>query len=188
MQRYPQSVLIPAASFESCHFPGKRKQMNEKLKPALIGGLIAGVLSVIPIVSICSCLWAIGGGVLAGYLYIPKAPAPVTVGEGAILGAMAGVVAGVIRIVVGLLLALLFTVGMGLEEQLHQLGVALPFSPMVLIVVGTIIGAVVAVGLSTIGGLIAVPLFEKRKGGPAAPPPPPQDFGSGQPGNFGSGL
>ena len=162
--------------------------MNEKLKPALIGGLVAGVLSVIPIVSICSCLWAIGGGVLAGYLYIPKSAAPVQIGEGAILGAMAGVVAGVIRIVVGLLIALLFAAGMGLEEQLHQMGVQLPFAPMVLIVVGTILGAIISVGLSTVGGLIAVPLFEKRKSGPAAPPPPPQDFSGGQPGNFGSGL
>ena len=162
--------------------------MNDKLKPALIGGLVAGVLSVIPIVSICSCLWAIGGGVLAGYLYIPKSAAPVQMGEGAILGAMAGVVAGAIRLVVGLLAALLFAAGMGLEEQLHQMGVSLPFAPMVLIVIGTIIGAIVTVGLSAIGGLIAVPLFEKRKGGPAATPPPPQELNVEQPGSFGSGL
>jgi hypothetical protein len=55
---------------------------------------------------------------------------------------------------------------------------------------------------STLGGLIAVPIFEKRKGGPGMPPPPP-GFGGpqggynppppppqnyGQPGGYGSGM
>lgn len=165
--------------------------MNEKLKPALIGGVVAGVLSVIPIVATCSCLWAIGGGVLAGYLYIPKAPAPVSAGQGAILGALAGVVAGAIRIIVGLPLSYVLAANMGLEEQLEQLeqlGYNLPFTPMMLIIIGTVLGALFAIVLSTVGGLIAVPLFEKRKGGPLAPPPPPTEFSGGQPGSFGAGL
>ena len=42
--------------------------MNNKLKPALIGGVVLGILSVIPFVSaanLCCCLWAILGGMLA---------------------------------------------------------------------------------------------------------------------------
>ncbi len=162
--------------------------MNEKLKPALIGGLVAGVLSVIPIVATCSCLWAIGGGVLAGFLYIPKVPAPVTAGEGAILGALAGLVQAAVRVVIGIPLSYVMAANMGLEEQLERMNVDLPVTGMMLIIVGTLLGAVFAIGLSTVGGLIAVPLFEKRKGGPTAPPPPPQTFDAGQPGSFGAGL
>ena len=162
--------------------------MNEKLKPALIGGLVAGILSVIPIVATCSCLWSIGGGVLAGFLYIPKAPAPVTVGEGAILGGLAGVVQAAVRIIIGIPLSYALAANMGLEEQLERMNMKLPVTGMMLIIIGTLLGAVFAIGLSTLGGLIAVPLFEKRKGGPTAPPPPPQNFDAGQPGSFGAGL
>jgi len=162
--------------------------VNEKLKPALIGGLVGGVLSVIPFVATCSCLWAIGGGVLAGFLYIPRAPAPVTAGEGAILGALAGLVQAAVRIIIGIPLSYVMAANMGLEEQLERMNVDLPVTGMMLIIVGTLLGAVFAIGLSTVGGLIAVPLFEKRKSGPSAPPPPPQEFDAGQPGSFGSGL
>lgn len=162
--------------------------MNDKLKPALIGGLVAGILSVIPIVATCGCLWAIGGGVLAGFLYIPKSPTPVKAGEGAILGALAGVVGAVIRIVIGIPLNYAMAANMGLEEQLERMNVQVPVSGMMLIVLGAVLGAIFAIALSTVGGLIAVPLFEKRKDGPPAPPPPPQDFSASQPGSFGSGL
>lgn len=162
--------------------------MNDKLKPALIGGLVAGILSVIPIVATCGCLWAIGGGVLAGFLYIPKSPTPVKAGEGAILGALAGVVGAVIRIVIGIPLNYVMAANMGLEEQLERMNMQVPVSGMMLIILGAVLGAIFAIALSTVGGLIAVPLFEKRKGGPPAPPPPPQDFSAGQPGSFGSGL
>jgi len=40
-----------------------------KLKPAVLGGLVVGILSAIPFVNYCCCLWAIGGGLLAGMLY-----------------------------------------------------------------------------------------------------------------------
>jgi hypothetical protein len=42
--------------------------MSNKLKSALIGGLIAGVLSAIPIVNYCCCIWGIGGGAVAGLI------------------------------------------------------------------------------------------------------------------------
>ncbi len=45
--------------------------MSSKFQPALLGGLVLGVLSALPIVSIgnvCCCLWVISGGVLAAYL------------------------------------------------------------------------------------------------------------------------
>jgi uncharacterized protein YneF (UPF0154 family) len=54
------------------------------------------------------------------------------------------------------------------------MNVELPFTGFLLfLVVGLLIGLFLLV-LSVIGGLIAVPVFEKRTDAP--PPPPPQDF------------
>ena len=149
--------------------------MNDRLKAALLGGTIAGVLSVIPFISICSCLWAIGGGLLAGFIYIRGSALPVTVGGGATVGALSGVVGAIIYLIVHLLITLVFGAAVGLDEQLRRSGIELPLSGMVLILISAIIGAIFIVGLSTVGGLIAVPIFEKRKGENI--PPPPGGFG-----------
>src|SRR5437588_622051 len=53
--------------------------MNDKMKPALIGGVILGILSAIPFVNIpniCCCAWAIVGGIIAANIYIKNSPAP----------------------------------------------------------------------------------------------------------------
>jgi hypothetical protein len=50
--------------------------MNERTKAAVIGGAVAGVLSAIPILSNCCCLWAIGGGLLAVFLYAKNVRRP----------------------------------------------------------------------------------------------------------------
>ena len=83
--------------------------MNNKLKPALIGGVVLGLLSVIPFVNwanICCCLWAILGGLLASYLYVKNSPTPASAGDGAILGALAGVVGAAITVVIGIPLSI----------------------------------------------------------------------------------
>lgn len=165
--------------------------MNSKLKPAIIGGVVAGLLSAIPLLHICCCLWAILGGILASYLYIKASPTPVKAGDGAVLGVLAGAVGGVFCIVIGIPLAILMgpviisLVGKLVEsvdprqvEQLRQQ----------MLSGGTVVGAILQ-GLfraflvlifSTLGGLLGVPIFEKRKGDP---PPPPQGFGGGQSGS-----
>jgi len=149
--------------------------MNNKLKPALLGGLIVGILSAIPIINYCCCIWSIGGGLLAGFLYIKSSPTPVSVGEGAIVGGLAGVVGGILYLVIGLPIALLFGMA-AMQDQLSRSGVDLPVSGFLLMVISGILGAVFLAVLATLGGLIAVPLFEKRKDG-AVPPPPPQNYG-----------
>jgi hypothetical protein len=145
--------------------------MTSKLKPALLGGLVVGLLSAIPFVNYCCCIWGIGGGALAAYLYINSSPVPVKPGEGAALGGLAGIFGGLIYLVIGVPLAYLMAGAQGLEEQLARSGVTVPFSGALLIILGGIIGALILVVLAILGGVIAVPLFEKRKG--EAPPPPP---------------
>ena len=147
--------------------------MNNKLKPALLGGLIVGVLSAIPFSNYCCCIWSIGGGVLAAFLYIKSSPTPVTMGDGAMVGGLAGVVGGIIYLIIGLPIAIFFGMA-AMTEQLTRSGVELPFSGTLLMVVAGIIGAIILVVLATLGGIIGVAIFEKRKGNAA--PAPPQGF------------
>lgn len=146
--------------------------MNNKLVPALIGGAIIGVLSSIPIVNYCCCIWAIGGGVLAVMLYVKNSQTPVPIGEGAMVGAMAGAVGGAIYFVLTSVIYGLIIGVAAFESQFRQTGVNMPLGGMGLIIVGALIGALFLVGLATAGGALGIPLFEKRKDGGVPPPPP----------------
>ncbi len=136
--------------------------MNNKLKPALLGGLIVGVLSAIPLVQYCCCIWGIGGGALAAFLYIKSSTVPVKTGDGATVGGLAGVIGGIIYLILGLPIAIFFGMA-AMEEQLTRSGVSLPFSGMLLIIVAGIVGAIILAILATLGGVIGVAIFEKRK-------------------------
>lgn len=155
--------------------------MNNKLKAALIGGAIVGVLSAIvsqiPIVSLCCCVWGLGGGAVAGLIYVKGSPVRVRIGDGAVVGALAGVVGALIYIVISLPIAL-FLGSAAIEEQLKRSGLQMPMSGALLLVIGSLIAGVCLIILATIGGLIAVPIFEKRKDD-ATPPPPPNSGGVG---------
>lgn len=176
--------------------------MNNKLQPALIGGIVLGLLSAIPFLSLgnaCCCSWAILGGALASYLYVNSSPVPVRTGDGAVLGLIAGAIGAAIYLVVGIPLGFLmqsalleflggFVQRFGPEaaEAFRQQaeiaqGQTIAQQLPAAILTG-LIGSVLLVGFATIGGLIGVAIFEKRKGGMDGPlpPPPPPDF-SGQP-------
>ena len=148
--------------------------MNNKLKSALLGGLIVGVLSAIPFINYCCCIWSIGGGAVAAFLYIKGSPIPVRTGDGAIVGGLAGVVGGIIYLIIGLPIAILFGMA-AMQEQLTRTGISLPVSGTLLMILAGIIGAIILALLATLGGIIGVAIFEKRKGNGIAPPP--QNFG-----------
>ena len=150
--------------------------MNERTKAALIGGAIAGILSAIPVVNYCCCLWAIGGGLLAVFLYTKDTKAVMTPGDGAMLGAIAGGIGAAIYLVISLPLNLLLGAA-AITAQLSQANVDLPFSGMALVIVGVLIGAVLVFLFTVIGGLIGSPLFGKGAGPAAPPPPPPPSYG-----------
>ena len=145
--------------------------MNNKMKPALLGGLVVGLLSAIPIVNYCCCIWGIGGGALAAYLYIKDSPIPVKPGDGAMIGALAGVFGGILYLIIGVPIAI-FVSAAAMEQAFRQSGVSVPLSGPLLFIVAGIAGAICLTILAVLGGLIAVPIFEKRKGD--VPPPPPQ--------------
>ena len=149
-----------------------------KLKPAILGGLIVGILSSIPLLNYCCCIWGIGGGVLAGFLYIKSSAVPVKVGEGAVIGVLTGIIGAVLYCIIGVPIAY-FISGGNIEQTLRGTGLQLPagISGLMLFVISGLIAGATLLVLSIIGGLISVPIFEKRKDVP--PPPPPQDFAGG---------
>jgi hypothetical protein len=174
------------------------------LKPALIGGVLLGVLSALPAISAVNCLccaWVIAGGVLAANLYVKSSPLPVALGTGALVGLLAGVIGAVVDTIFSIPLHILLT-GMGFGVgQLRQAVQELPMAPearetvlnllrggggvgVAFVILSGIFKLFIYSIMATLGGTLGVALFEKRKpdimppGVPPAyqPPPPPQDF------------
>lgn len=160
--------------------------MNNKLKPALMAGGILGILlvitvalSAIPIIGIvrcCNCLWPLAAGALATMFYVKSSPTPASVGDGAMLGAIAGAVGGLIYLVVGMPIYYVLGGVAAMSMQIRQISPGFPLTGMVLMIIAGLIGFVLYLLLATLGGLIGVPIFEKRKGNGVAPPAPPQNF------------
>ena len=68
-------------------------------QPALIGGLVLGVLSALPIVYIgnCCCLWILSGGAVAAYVLQANQSEPISPADGAMAGLSAGLAGAVIH-------------------------------------------------------------------------------------------
>lgn len=174
-------------------------------QPALIGGLIVGILSAIPGVSAancCFCAWALLAGAVATKLVINRAARPVKTGEGAQIGLMAALIGAAIFIVVAVPIilsgvatdfALRMLSGVAenmdnseLREMLNRVKDEAANQTPVQRLIGSIpilLGQAVILGAFTvIGGLLGVALFEKRKDQPP-PPPNPSQYPSDYPPN-----
>jgi len=82
-----------------------------KLQPAVLGGVLIGVLSALPIVSagnLCCCLWVLLGGAVAAYLLQQNQSTPLSVGDGAIVGMLAGLVGAVVGTVLTIPVLVMF--------------------------------------------------------------------------------
>ena len=178
--------------------------MNSKLRAAIIGGIVIGLLSGLPYVrlgNVICCLWIVMGGALACYLYIKKSTTPVNVGEGALLGGIAGAIGWAVEIIVGVPLTILtgypelrFMVGLlervnpqEAEKFQRNLEYALSrsFSEQFFYSVfslQTLLSLLITIVFALVGGMVAVPLFEKRKTDAPPPPPPPPPYYGGTPG------
>jgi len=174
-----------------------------KLQPALLGGLVLGLGSVIPIVSygnLCCCGWGIVGGALAAFLFIRRSPVlPVTKSDGAGAGLLAGVVGSVIYLVIGVPFTLLQWKSLVAQmeqrsenfpdaasrEMMNQIVAMMQGNPVLICLVVWVMFSIVAIGAAALGGVIGVALFEKRKGQPYPPPPPVSNVGF-PPGSYGT--
>ena len=75
-----------------------------KLQPALLGGVVIGVLSALPVINLanCCCAWILFGGALAAYLMQQDHPEPIMIGDGAIVGLLAGMVGAFIAAILSI--------------------------------------------------------------------------------------
>lgn len=173
--------------------------MTEKTRAALIGGVTLGLLSAIPPISFanaCCCVWVLGGGVLAAYLYVRRSPTPVLLGEGVELGVIAGVVGTVVAHSIGIPLALILgdtfnefmqkafesfnpQVGERMRQQAEIARAQTVLQRLPMLLGFAVFHTVIYIVFATLGGLLGVKLFEKRLNtlDNAPPPPPPANFG-----------
>jgi hypothetical protein len=153
-------------------------------QPVLIGGLVMGVLSALPIVSagnVCCCLWIVSGGLVAAFVLQQRRATPITPGDGAFVGLLAGVVGAFMYIVVKIPIDLVaapfehevmqrvFDSMNNIPPEVRQLmtsRAALGFSLVFGFVIMLVLGAI----FSTLGGLLGAVLF--RKSAPPAAPAP----------------
>jgi hypothetical protein len=176
-------------------------------KPALIGGLIAGVLSAIPGISIlnaCCCGWSIVGGVIAAKMVIGQSARPVKSGEGAQIGLMAGLVCALSFVLVSFPIVL-SGVAVDLSMSMLDMVASRSGDPRLLEMIQTareqaanqtavqrlvttlpvlLVQAVIFGGVCVLGGLLGVALFEKRKDEPPPPPAYPSSSGAYGGGNW----
>ena len=178
-----------------------------KLQPALLGGLVLGLGSVIPVVSLgnlCCCGWGIVGGALAAYLLNRKSPVlPITKSDGASAGALAGVVGSLIYLIIGVPLNLLqwngFVAQMdqradsvpdpATRELMTQMIAMMQNHPVLFALGVWVMFAIVGVCVAALGGLIGVAIFGRRKGQQYPPQPPPgfpPGYGGTPPGGTGA--
>jgi hypothetical protein len=160
--------------------------MNEERmwKPAVIGGVLLGILSSLPVINLFNCFccaWVIGGGIFAAYLYVKDSPVAVTLGRGVAIGLLAGAVGSIVSVLFSLpLQRLMNKEGFGVMEQVRQMVEQIPNLPsetrdrfraltsrddlnLFLYVMGTLFMLGINCVMAMLGGTIGVALFEKRK-------------------------
>ena len=79
-------------------------------QPALIGGVVMGVLSSLPFINLgnlCCCLWVVSGGMVAAYLLQQNQSQPITPGDGALVGLFAGLIGAGVGFVVSIPISLM---------------------------------------------------------------------------------
>ncbi|MCX6568838.1 MAG: hypothetical protein NT147_07300 [Candidatus Aminicenantes bacterium] len=164
----------------------------EYLRPALIAGAVAGVLSGLPFVSagncLC-CLWIIGGAALAVNLLAKSMAGVLTSGDGAIVGALTGIVAAVVDTIIKIPLQPFNTaLARRIIDKFSELGQDMPASLDGLLngssnfltpgwfLLGLFLTAAIFTVVGVLGGIIGVALFGRKNpqaSPPAAPVPPP---------------
>jgi hypothetical protein len=134
-----------------------------------------GVLSALPLVSagnLCCCLWVVTGGVVAAYVLQQNQPAPITAGDGAIVGLLAGITGAFVYLLLSIPISILIApmerlVMQRLSESASR------FPPELREFMGSYIGGGIRLVLgfifmlcvgsifSTLGGVLGAAIFRK---------------------------
>ena len=156
-------------------------------QPALIGGVVMGVLSALPLVSagnVCCCLWVWTGGLVAAYMLQQNQSTPISPADGALVGLLAGLAGAVIQVIISIPISLVIgPMERAMVQRVLDMAGAMP--PDVrdaverygrdaqsggLFILGRIFALVAMLFIgaifSTLGGLLGAAIFKK-----SAPPP-----------------
>jgi hypothetical protein len=150
----------------------------------LIGGVVMGVLSALPIVAagnVCCCLWVISGGAIAAYLLQHNQPDPITPGDGALVGLLAGLIGAFVQFAVSIPVGILVApFERAILERIIEMAGSMPpemrdalsryssnteFSAGFMIVrkvAELIVWLCVGAIFSTVGGLLGATIFRKQ--------------------------
>jgi hypothetical protein len=145
-------------------------------QPALIGGLVGGLLSALPLVAganLCCCLWVVSGGLAAAYLLQQNQPMPITQADGALVGLLAGVAGAFVYVVVSIPLNLVLApFERAMFERLSDTIGNMPpqfqafartsVTGTARAIAGFIFMLVVGAIFSTLGGLLGAVFFAKK--------------------------
>jgi hypothetical protein len=144
-------------------------------QPALIGGLVLGVLSALPLISagnLCCCLWLVTGGAVAAYVLQQNQPTPIAPGDGALAGLLAGVVGAFVYLILSIPAALLIApFERRLVQQFEAMGNIPPWlrayssSPAAVglgMIVSFMFILVLGAIFSTLGGVLGAVIFAKK--------------------------
>jgi hypothetical protein len=154
-----------------------------------------GVLSALPLVNalnFCCCLWVVTGGLVGAYMLQQNQAAPITAGDGALVGFLAGIIGAFVMFVVSIPVSFLVAPmeramvqrslemagnmppelrrvleNYGQETEMGFLG------RLVMRIAGLFMFLIVGSVFSTLGGLLGTALFRKRV---SVPPPPPSSI------------
>lgn len=175
---------------------------QSKLKPALISGVIFGIISLIPFVNLlnCCCGWLMICGLVAVKMYSSNNPNAIKSSDGAVVGAMSGAIAAIIIQMVNLIFSVINYRGVSSEELKEIFRREIEKQPtadpkvvemvmqwadliignlIVFVFLFALIGIVIMTVFGGLGGLIGASLFGKK----TPPSTPPYDYGQ----SFGEG-
>jgi hypothetical protein len=74
-------------------------------QPALVGGVVMGVLSALPLVyfgNVCCCMWVVCGGLAAAYVLQQNTSTPISPADGALVGLLAGLAGAVVHLLLSI--------------------------------------------------------------------------------------
>jgi len=162
-----------------------------KFVPGLIGGVVTGVLALFAVflpvtayigASLLCIVWSMIGGAVASKLYVGRSPVPVRTGEGAVVGVVAGAFGALVFLTLDTLVA--YSIQGHDIEVFYRLQGYNNVTAGIFFAVTGIFGAIFIFGLSIVGGIIGVAIFERRKGFHANLPPPPPGYGGPMSGGY----
>lgn len=157
------------------------------LQPALLGGVVIGVLSALPVINLanCCCAWILFGGGLAAYLMQQQRPTPISPGDGALVGLLAGVIGAFVWTVVAIpISAMMIGFESSMLDNVISNASEMPPDVRALLeslrsgpargaaaVIAFFVTLCVCAVFGMLGGLFGALFF--RKSEPPPPPPPP---------------